>query len=128
MNDGAPTFTTTAIRRVGDAAISDFEEYRIAADRRVTGDPLQRAAIQYSGADGQFVAGIWESEPGCWRVSYTEEEYCRILLGRCVLTSIDGVSVTVKAGDEFVVPRGFEGTWEVLEYTRKRFVIYEPAS
>jgi hypothetical protein len=29
---------------------------------------------------------------------------------------------------EFVVPRGFVGTWRVLEPTRKRFVIHEKSS
>lgn len=28
-------------------------------------------------------------------------------------------------GDEFVIPRGFEGVWEVVERTRKTYVIYE---
>jgi hypothetical protein len=27
-----------------------------------------------------------------------------------------------------VIPAGFSGTWEVLEPTRKRFVIYEAAT
>jgi uncharacterized cupin superfamily protein len=34
--------------------------------------------------------------------------------------------VTVGAGDSFVVPRGFVGTWEVVATTTKRFVIHEP--
>ena len=29
-------------------------------------------------------------------------------------------------GDECVIPAGFEGEWEVLETTRKTYVIYEP--
>jgi uncharacterized cupin superfamily protein len=33
----------------------------------------------------------------------------------------------VVAGDEFVIPRGFEGVWEVIERTRKVYVIYEGA-
>jgi uncharacterized cupin superfamily protein len=32
----------------------------------------------------------------------------------------------VRPGDEFVIPRGFVGTWEVVEPTLKRFVIHEP--
>ena len=31
----------------------------------------------------------------------------------------------VVAGDEFVIPGGFEGTWEVTERTRKIYVISE---
>jgi uncharacterized cupin superfamily protein len=36
--------------------------------------------------------------------------------------------VTVGPGDRFVMPRGFRGTWEVVEATRKTFVIYQPAA
>ena len=38
---------------------------------------------------------------------------------------ITGHAVTVAAGDSFVIPRGFVGTWEVVEPTRKRLVIYD---
>ena len=69
--------------------------------------------------------GVWECEPGAWRIYYTEEEYCRILTGRSLLTNADGVVREVVAGDEFVIPGGFEGTWEVVERTRKLYVIYE---
>ncbi|MFZ9708319.1 MAG: cupin domain-containing protein [Steroidobacteraceae bacterium] len=125
MNGGSATTAAVRAQRFDDAAQHKFEDYRVAADRLVEGNPLQRAAILHSAADGKFVVGIWESEPGCWRVRYTEEEYCRILQGRCVLTSGDGTRLEVQPGDEFVIPRGFAGTWQVLEYTRKRFVIYE---
>ena len=36
-----------------------------------------------------------------------------------------GTATEVVAGDEFVIPRGFEGVWEVVERTRKTYVIYE---
>jgi hypothetical protein len=34
----------------------------------------------------------------------------------------------VGPGDEFVIPRGFVGTWQVVEKTRKTYVIYESGS
>ncbi len=64
-------------------------------------------------------------DPGTWRVQYTEEEYCRILEGRSLLTASDGTVTAVGPGDEFVIPRGFIGTWQVIETTRKTYVIYE---
>lgn len=42
-------------------------------------------------------------------------------------TDAQGQASTVAAGESFVIPRGFTGTWEVVETTTKRFVIYEPA-
>ena len=68
------------------------------------------------------------TEPGAWRVHYTAEEYCRILAGRSLLTNIDGVVREVVAGDECVIPGGFEGTWEVTERTRKIYVISEASN
>jgi uncharacterized cupin superfamily protein len=58
-------------------------------------------------------------------VRYTEEEHCRIVSGRSRLTAADGTVTEVGPGDEFVIARGFEGVWEVLERTRKIYVIYE---
>jgi uncharacterized cupin superfamily protein len=40
--------------------------------------------------------------------------------------SADGPAVNVRPGDELIIPRGFVGTWEVLQPTLKRFVIHEP--
>ncbi len=67
--------------------------------------------------------GIWESTPGKWRISYDEWEYCRILSGRSVITSDDGTAHTVGPGDSFIMRPGFKGTWEVVETTRKDYVI-----
>ena len=101
------------------------EEYLPAAEKIISGNPRQRIWSQYADATGKFFAGVWECQPGCWRISYTEEEYCRILEGRSVITAADGAALEVGAGDEFVIPRGFAGTWEVLDRTRKFYVIYE---
>ena len=32
----------------------------------------------------------------------------------------------LQPGDNFTIPCGFSGQWEVLETTRKIYVIYEP--
>ena len=67
--------------------------------------------------------GIWQSTPGKWRISYDEWEYCRILEGHSILTEDGGAPQTVRAGDSFVIRPGFRGTWEVIETTRKDYVI-----
>ena len=94
-------------------------------DRLVDGHPLQRAWVQFEDPAKGFYAGVWESDPGTWRIRYTEVEYCRILSGRSRITAADGTVTEVGPGDEFVIPSGFEGTWQVLERTRKTFVIHE---
>jgi len=108
-----------------DAPNDPGEEYWLPPEKLIGGNPKQTAWTQYADRTGKFFAGIWSSEPGKWKVSYTEEEYCQILEGTSIITHTDGTSVTVNPGESFVIPRGFVGTWEVVESTTKRFVIYE---
>jgi uncharacterized protein len=103
-----------------------FEESVTAAEKCVRGQPLQRSWHHFTSGDGKFFAGLWEAEPGCWNVSYTENEFCQVLLGRSILRDAGGAERIVHAGDNFVIPAGFSGQWEVLETTRKIYVIYQP--
>lgn len=115
------------IIQLGDASLPASEpvEYLPSAEKIISGRPLQRIWSKYTDATEKFSVGVWECEPGAWRVHYTEEEYCRILVGRSLLTNADGVVREVVAGNEFVIPRGFVGTWEVVARTRKAYVIFE---
>jgi len=111
-----------------DRPAVEAEEYFLPAERLIAGNPKQCVWKHYADASGKFFAGVWSSEVGKWRIAYTEEEYCQILQGRSIIVDQDGRAVTVAAGDSVVVPRGFVGTWEVVEPTRKIFVIYEPGT
>jgi len=108
-----------------EPADSMREESRLPQDKRIAGNPRQETWNSYADASGRFFAGIWQSEPGKWRIRYTEEEYCHLLDGVSVITDEQGRALRVHAGDRFVIPRGFEGTWEVVETTRKIYVIYD---
>lgn len=101
------------------------EEYYLSPEKLLLGNPKQTIWTQYTSPTEAFFTGIWRSEPGKWTVSYTEEEFCHMLAGTSIIASAQGPTLTVKAGDSFVIPRGFVGTWEVVEQTTKRFVIYE---
>jgi uncharacterized cupin superfamily protein len=116
---------TMNIHRINCAPTAEPERYFLPAEQLISGNPEQRLWSQYTDASGQFFAGVWESEPGAWRVRYTEEEHCRIVSGRSRLTAADGTVTDVGPGDEFVIARGYVGVWEVLERTRKTYVIYE---
>jgi uncharacterized cupin superfamily protein len=103
-----------------------FEEYRTDPGKCLKGQPMQRSWHHFTSSDEKFLAGLWEAEPGCWSVNYSENEFCQILAGRSVLRDADGRERLVEAGDSFVIPAGFTGQWEVLETTRKIYVIYQP--
>lgn len=113
------------VHRIG-AAECETEEYFLPPEKLLCGNPKQTLETQYADASGKFFVGLWRSEPGKWRIAYTEEEYCEMLEGASVITDSQGNSLHVTGGDRFVIPRGFTGTWEVVEPTVKRFVVYEP--
>ena len=108
-----------------DASEVTEQAYFLPPEKLLSGNPRQRVWNHYSDPSERFSAGVWSSEVGKWKISYTEEEYCQILEGTSVITDHEGNSVTVSAGDNLVVPRGFVGTWEVVLPTRKIYVIYE---
>lgn len=102
-----------------EAAIAEHDAP--APEKVVAGEP-KFTTWNVEERDGLY-CGIWEATPGKWRISYDEWEYCRILSGVSVLTEEGGEAVTVRAGDSFILRPGFKGTWEVLETTRKDYVI-----
>ena len=89
----------------------------------VGGSPETILQNYYTDASGSFFSGIWESTPGKWRIEYDEWEFCHILSGVSVITEEGGEARTVRAGDTFVLRPGFKGSWEVIETTRKEYVI-----
>ena len=91
----------------------------------ISGAPQTSVQNYYTDKSGSFFSGIWESTPGKWSISYTEDEFCTILQGRVVLTDESGKSESFKAGDAFVIPAGFKGTWETVEKVRKFYAISE---
>ena len=110
----------TCFRKVETAA-STAETSAPATARLISGNPVHTTWNQYE-KDGLY-CGIWQSTPGKWAIFYDEWEYCRILEGVSVITEDGGAARTVRAGDSFILEPGFSGTWEVIETTRKDYVI-----
>lgn len=105
-----------------DTAGIEPEEGAPAEGRVISGSPRFRT-WNAEEAEGGLYAGIWESTPGKWRIEYDEWEFCHILSGVSVITEDGCEARTVRAGDRFVIRPGFKGSWEVLETTRKDYVI-----
>ncbi len=104
---------------------TEAERFRPAPEKVLKGDPEQVIHKHYDSPCGQMNAGVWEGAVGQWTVNYTEHEYCEILQGVSVLRDKEGNAKTLRAGDRFVIPAGFKGTWEVLEPCRKIYVVFE---
>ena len=96
-----------------------------APDRVLRGRPSSLTRNHHTDTTGQFFSGEWTAEDGAWRVVYAphEEEFCLLLEGRVTLTGVDGHRTELSAGDAFVVPGGFEGTWENHGRVRKLYAI-----
>jgi uncharacterized cupin superfamily protein len=104
------------------------EESAPAPDRVLKGEPKTSVRNYFSDPSGQFCAGTWSSTVGKWKIDYTENEFCHLLEGRVVITSAaDGKRWQFNAGDAWVIPAGFSGTWETVEPARKRYAIFEAA-
>ena len=95
-------------------------------ERVIEGSPAFETWSTYESADGKYFVGLWRATPGAWRIVYTEWEHCEIIEGTSIVTSNDGASRTFKPGDRFVLEPGFEGVWQVVETTLKRYIIHLP--
>lgn len=103
----------------------EVSTYPTPPEKLVKGSPMQTTQNYYTSPDNHFFAGLWEAEPGCWRIKYTEQEYMHILEGKSILRDKEGNEMYLTAGMKVVMPAGFEGEWEVVEHTKKVYVIYE---
>ncbi|MDO6963954.1 cupin domain-containing protein [Rhizobium alvei] len=93
-----------------------------APDRLIEGEPVF-TTWNLEEAEGGIYAGVWQSTPGKWRIQYDEWEYFNILGGYSIVTEDGGEEVHLRAGDRHILRPGFKGTWEVIETTRKDYVI-----
>jgi len=116
-------------------AVIDFASHPVAAEEGVVdqermvsaGAPCRTTTWNhYTDPSERFFAGIWASDVGAMRVSYTEEETCVILEGRVRLSDNGGGGKEFGPGSTFVIPAGFEGVWETLEPVRKIYTIWLP--
>jgi uncharacterized protein len=93
--------------------------------------PVERTAPTtthdwYTDESGRFSSGFWASEPGRWEVTYEEDELCVLIAGIVRLIDATGHVETYHAGETFLIPSGFVGTWETVEPVRKFFALHKP--
>ena len=95
------------------------------AERQLAGTPQLQVRNFFTDTTQQFFAGRWSATRGKWRVRYTENELCVLTAGRVIIESANGERSSFGPGDAFVVPAGFDGTWEVVEDCAKIYAIFE---
>ncbi|TNE66930.1 MAG: DUF861 domain-containing protein [Alphaproteobacteria bacterium] len=106
-------------------AVKPVREESLPADEKlISGQPIQITENIYADTRGRFFTGYWSSAPGKWRINCAgDEEFCHLLEGVVELADEAGNISRFVAGDRFVIPEGFVGTWETVEACRKLYVI-----
>jgi uncharacterized cupin superfamily protein len=89
----------------------------------VEGSPSMKTWVLHTSDDSKMMSGYWEATPGTYHATYSGYEFVHLIAGRIVITPDGGESVTVVAGDAFVVEANFKGTWKIEETVRKHFDI-----
>lgn len=97
----------------------------IDADKVIAGKPKTTLRNDYTSAKGKFYCGIWTAGKGTWKVKYNEDEFIVLIDGVVRLTGKSGKAQVFRAPEAFVIPKGFEGTWETIKPIRKYYAIAE---
>ena len=119
--------TGIIIMKTSGPGMPEPEHDTIESANAVAGGPMNTTTWNHwTGEDGRLLCGIWECEPGTWALAYEEWEFCHFIEGEAILTNDKGESWTLKAGDGFIIPAGFTGTWETVKKVRKHYVILLP--
>lgn len=105
--------------------LGEISKAPIDALKCLAGNPTGTTAHQFTNSEGNFHCGVWHSDNGKWKISYSEDEFCYMIAGKAVITDADGLATEVVQGDAFVLPAGFEGSWETVTLAQKFYAIYE---
>jgi uncharacterized cupin superfamily protein len=79
--------------------------------------------IHDHGGDTVVRIGVWEAgESKTKLIDYPFTEYVLMISGHLVVTNDDGSELEFKAGDTFVMPKGWTGIWDIREHMKKQMV------
>jgi uncharacterized cupin superfamily protein len=83
----------------------------------------KEATVYKSGVHAGDRVAFWESEPGGLRASnFPKDEFVHVLEGSVVTTDANGTKHEFRAGDAFVLPKGWAGMWEMNAHFKKLIV------
>ena len=75
--------------------------------------------------DGDNIVSVWEGGPAklVFDAPTTYDEFVVVLKGDLIISDNNGNKVTYKPGDMFMLPKGFEGSWEMTSKYRELIVV-----
>ena len=104
---------------------SEANEEIIDPNKLISGHDKTEIWPSFTDAKNQFHVGHWSSGVCKLNVRYSETELCVMVAGEAILTDDVGESKTFVKGDAFVIPSGFQGTWESITPVIKIFAVYD---
>ena len=99
--------------------VPNFFDSPIRASWILEGQPVARAALLSSSADGTASTYYWDCTAGRFNWFYGFDETLHILEGSVTLKAPSGSSRRVVAGDIIFFPAGSQAEWTVDKYIRK---------
>jgi uncharacterized cupin superfamily protein len=101
----------------------DFPEGEI-----VSGTNKHRGITLFEDKARGLTAGVWEqgANESRW-IDYPVNEFMTVLEGEVVIVEQDR-TVSIKAGESFIIPKGLHCRWTQPGHVKKFFVIFEDAS
>ena len=68
---------------------------------------------------------VYAAEPALIDISepYPYDEFVLVLEGEVTLTSLDGEKQTYGVGESFLVPKGWQGTWDMPFKFREMIIV-----
>lgn len=107
-----------------DPAVAITEHRPIPREALAPGSPIPEAGNHtlYNSPDHSVRVGVWETEPGTVLLDMHSAEYVHVIQGDSILRRVDGKTWKVKAGDSFIVPKGFKGEAKQTSHFRKLYV------
>tara|TARA_R110002072_G_scaffold215688_1_gene372758 strand:+ start:1621 stop:1980 length:360 start_codon:yes stop_codon:yes gene_type:complete len=91
----------------------------------VSGEVDEANHVIHTSSDGKFIAQIWECRTPAevFIDGYPVDEFITVIDGEVELVC-DGVSERFGAGDSFILPKGYKGTWRQTDRLRKYAICY----
>lgn len=74
---------------------------------------------------GEIVVTVYAAEPALIKIiePYPYDEFVLVLEGQVTLTPIDGDAQTYLTGESFLVPKGWQGTWDMPFKFREMIIV-----
>ena len=93
-------------------------------DEGITADGANADFRTHNFHTGNIMVSVYEAGPGKVRIDGSVyDEFITILEGRLILTPDSGGEYEYKAGESLIVPKGYQGGWEMPERYRELIVV-----